>query len=171
MREWTRWAGRGNGPVADLGRRAVDLVLDIGAIFPWGVGDGVFPHTIRGRVGLCRRGGYEEVQGAWRQAGRGVAPVTVVLNGAHRFIESDDFTIPLAAVAPLGILDYPRRPRATTQFGGELDYGVVLRTDAQVSALLLCKPDLSVIAILAGWPSPADLTHGQTVTDICKSVS
>jgi hypothetical protein len=165
----TRWAGRGNGPVADLVRRAVDLVVDAGAMISTGSGWGLFPHTVRGRVSLTRRGGYEEVLGAWREPAAGTTPVTVVLDGDHRFIEADEFTLNLAEVVPLGILDYPKRPRATTPTGSELGYGVVLLAGERVSALLLGKPDLSVIAILAGWPAPTDLPHGQTITEVVTS--
>jgi hypothetical protein len=170
VRAWTRWAGRGNGPVAAIVERAVDVLLDLGAMFSYS-GQGFFPQTIRGRVGAGRRGGYEAVLGAWQQSGRAKAPVTVVLDGEHRFIEGDDFTLPLADVTLLGILDYPTRPRATAPTGTELDYGLVLGTGDGVSALLLHRRDLSVVAILAGWPPPTDLPHGQTITDVTRATA
>lgn len=119
LRAWTQWAGRGNVPVADVVERAVEVLLDLGAMFSYS-GQGFFPHTIRGRVRACRRGGYEEVLGVWQQPGRAIAPVTVVLDGNHRFIEGDDFTLSLADVTLLGILDYPTHPRATKPTGTEL---------------------------------------------------
>jgi hypothetical protein len=46
-----------------------------------------------------------------------------VLDGNHRFIEGDDFTLSLADVTLLGILDYPTHPRATKPTGPELRRG------------------------------------------------
>lgn len=103
---------------------------------------------------------------AWREVPGPLVPVRVVLEGTDRFIESDAFTLPLALVTPLGTLDYPPRPRATTRHGAELESGVVVRSADRVATLLLRKPDLAVIAILAGWPPPSGLPHGQTADAI-----
>jgi hypothetical protein len=146
------------------------MMLILGALSVIGGGtEGVGnagPSSVAGRAGRVRRGSYETAPGVWQEAGQPSVPVTVVLDGSNRFIESDTFSVPVSAVTPLGILDYPARPRATTPDGTELDSGLVLRTADQVTTLLLGKADLAVIAVLAGWPSPGDLPHGQNARAI-----
>jgi hypothetical protein len=169
--QWARWAGRGNGQIAADIARPMNLLLSFIEMFS-GLQSDLFPSTIRGRVRHCRRGGYEAMPGAWREGDRAPMPVSVVLNGVDPHIECDTFDLSLGASVPVGILDYPHRPRAVTSTGTELACGVVLRVGSRVAELLLLrKSELAVIAILAGWPPPADLPHGLDVAAILGSTS
>jgi hypothetical protein len=122
------------------------------------------------------RGGCDATPGGWQVAGGSRVPVTVVMEGEYRSIESrvdgNEFVLPLAALTPIGVLDYPPRPRATTAAGTELAYGFVLQdADHVATFMLLRKSDVAVVAILTGWPSPTDLRHGQNVHEITTPTS
>jgi hypothetical protein len=169
--EWTRWVGRGNGRVAAMIVRPIEIVVSVIESFSALPSD-FFPSTVRGRVRHCRRGGYEAITGAWREDGQPLRPVSVVLSGDDLFVEGDTFVVSLSALTPIGILDYPTRPRATTASGAELVSGVVVRVGEQVAELLLSrKSELAVVAILAGWRAPADLVHGQTAAEVLGATS
>jgi hypothetical protein len=159
-REWTRWAGHGNGRLGEVVDGALS-VLDFANLYA-GAWRGDVPMSVTGRVRYVRRGGSDITPGEWREAASPVKPVTVVLDGKDRFVESragsNVFTVPLSELTPLGTLDYPRRPRATTSNGTELKSGVVVRAENRiVSLLLLQESDVAVLAILQGWPLPTDL--------------
>jgi hypothetical protein len=164
-----RWAGRGNGRIGVLSDVALALLsfLDMLAV---GVGWSGEPSSVSGRVRYILRGGPDAVDGLWQEIGGSRVPVTVVHGGKGRYVESlvdsTPFTVSIAALTPLGTLDFPPRPRATTELGNELESGIVLRTEGQIATLLLRKRDVAVIAVLAGWPSPADLPHGQNAQEI-----
>ena len=170
-RDWIRWAGRGNG----LGGEAVDRLMGV-LDFLGGLGGGFMhgyqPASVTGRVRHVRRAGWDSTPGVWQVVGGPRIPVTVVMEGKNRFIEGDDLVVPLEALIPLGLLDYPPRPRATAPLGTELAYGFVLRHEAQVVTLMLLrKSDVAVLAILAGWRSPIGMPHGQNAEQILGSSS
>ena len=156
--------------MSDVAWRGIDLVIGLGSIVaPWlGFNPDFSPSTIRGRVARCRRGGYEDRPGAWRELGQALVPVGVVLDGKDLSIQSETGTLSLAAFVLIGVLDYPARPRATDPTTGvELESGVVLRANDRVAELLLLRKEkVAVLALVAGWPSPTQLSHGLSAAEI-----
>lgn len=172
--DWMRWAGRGNGRLGLL-IDATDVVLSFLDAISVGVGWNSAPRSMTGRVRYILRKGPDVIDGVWQELDGPRVLVAVVHGGKGRYVEGvgegHAFTLPIAALTPLGTLDYPPRPRFTTGMGVELDSGVLVRAGGRIATLLLRKCDLAVIAVLAGWPSPTELPHGQKAQDILRAAS
>lgn len=126
-------------------------------------------NSVPERVRHVRRGGRDLAEGMWRQAGKPSARVDVVSDGTGQVIVAETFVVELRALTLLGTLDRSPRPRATNSHNIELESGVAVLDGAEPAMLLLRKVDLAVIAILAGWPPPRALPHGQNAHDLLQA--
>ena len=129
--------------------------------------------TVTTRVRRIRRGAQEgvevlpdEVEALWCQPEGSRTRVTVALELKHQVVRGADLAVLIAGSTPIGTLDRSPRPRAVDSANVELASGVVLRTGDGLATLLMRKEDLAVLAILAGWPVPKDLAHGQDAREI-----
>jgi hypothetical protein len=125
------------------------------------------------RVRRIRRGAAQgvevlpdEAEALWCPTGGPRTRVVVLLELDQQVISGEGIELSLGELTVVGTLDRSPRPRAVNSHYFELDSGVVLRMGDGLATLLMCKANLAVLAILAGWPAPNVLPHGQSATDI-----